>query len=476
MEWTRLHSNQETAYHRTLYFTHLCRVVVFRMVQITSIKNRICRRRSIKGRELMGICIGCVRSCSSVADKDGVKMSNSEMSEGSFVSRSAVATTLSSTEESSKNSDDLYMNGKILPDPNLRVFTLAEMKAATNNFKMETMLGEGGFGTVYKGWIDEKSSNSSIPKHNMVVAVKKLNVESVQGFKEWKSEVNFLGRLSHPNLVKLLGYCWEEELILVYNYMSKGSLDTHLFRGGSNSNMESISWELRVKIAIDVARGLAFLHSSDIQLIFRDFKTSNILLDSNYNAKLSDFGLAKPGPIAGNSHVTTQIIGTYGYVAPEYVSTGHLYLKSDVYGFGAVLLEILSGRCAMDTNRSIHWIEYAKPRLCDPRKCNSIMDKRLEGKYPSKAAVQACELCRKCLTVDHKSRPSMTEVLETLEEIKSVKGSSYIPNRKHGRTPIHHTRDVIRRTQPKPKPKPKPKLQSPPQPWPLPTPNSIISK
>lgn len=108
------------------------------------------------------------------------------MSEGSFVSRSAVATTLSSTEESSKNSDDLYMNGKILPDPNLRVFTLAEMKAATNNFKMETMLGEGGFGTVYKGWIDEKSSNSSIPKHNMVVAVKKLNVESVQGFKEWK--------------------------------------------------------------------------------------------------------------------------------------------------------------------------------------------------------------------------------------------------------------------------------------------------
>lgn len=409
----------------------------------------------------MGNCHGCIGRSSSRTEE--TKINGSGISVGSVFSSSADATTMSSTLGSSKTSDDLYINGKILSDPNLRVFTLAEMRSATNNFKVDTKLGEGGFGTVYKGWIIDKASNSSGTRHNMAVAIKRLKIESMQGFKEWVREVNFLGRLSHPNLVKLLGYCWEEELILVYEYMPKGSFDTHLFRGGS------ISWELRMKIAIDVAKGLAFLHSSDIQLIFRDFKTSNILLDSNYNAKISDFGLAKPGPTAGNSHVTTQVMGTYGYAAPEYVSTGHLYLKSDVYGFGVVLLEILSGRRATNTCATIQWIDQAQPHLSDPQKIRTIMDKRLEGRYPSKAAVQACELCLKCLTIDHKSRPSMIQVLESLEEIKSMKGGSYISNRNHSRTPTP-TRDVIGGTQPKLN------LRLKPQPYPLPTPNSIISK
>nr|XP_019711002.1 probable serine/threonine-protein kinase PIX13 isoform X2 [Elaeis guineensis] len=215
---------------------------------------------------------------------------------------------------------EAFPEGRILEAPNLRTFTFAELKNATRNFKPETVLGEGGFGRVYKGWVDEKTLNPARSGAGMVVAVKKLNPESMQGLEEWQSEVNFLGRLSHPNLVKLLGYCWEDtELLLVYEFMAKGSLENHLFRRGAA--FEPLSWSLRLKIAIGAARGLAFLHTSEKQVIYRDFKASNILLDSNYNAKLSDFGLAKHGPTGGDSHVTTRVMGTYGYAAPEYVAT-----------------------------------------------------------------------------------------------------------------------------------------------------------
>ncbi|KAF9601944.1 hypothetical protein IFM89_024278 [Coptis chinensis] len=171
---------------------------------------------------------------------------------------------------------DLNPNGQILLTPNLRIFSFAELKNATKNFKSDTVLGEGGFGKVFKGWIDDKphSKNGS----GYVIAVKKLNSESMQGFEEWQSEVNFLGRLSHPNLVKLMGYCGEDsELLLVYEFMQKGSLENHLFRRGSA--VQPLSWSLRLKIALGSARGLAFLHSSEKQINYRDFKASNIHLD-----------------------------------------------------------------------------------------------------------------------------------------------------------------------------------------------------
>ncbi|CAD6248339.1 unnamed protein product [Miscanthus lutarioriparius] len=241
-----------------------------------------------------------------------------------------------------------YPDGQILEAPNLRTFTFMELKTATKNFRPDSVLGEGGFGRVYKGWVDEKTMAPTRNGTGIVVAVKKLNSESMQGYEEWQSEINFQGRLSHPNLVKLLGYCWEDkELLLVYEFMAKGSLENHLFRRGC----APLSWELRLKIAIGAARGLAFLHASEKQVIYRDFKASNILLDANYNAKLSDFGLAKLGPTGSNSHITTRVMGTYGYAAPEYIATGHLYVKSDVYGFGVVMLEMLSGQRALDPNR-----------------------------------------------------------------------------------------------------------------------------
>ncbi|CAI9110497.1 OLC1v1010542C1 [Oldenlandia corymbosa var. corymbosa] len=299
------------------------------------------------------------------------------------------------------------------------MYSFSDMKSATKNFKSDTVLGVGGFGTVFKGWVDEKTLAPSKFGSGMMVAIKKLNSESMQGFEEWQSEVNFLGRLSHPNLVKLLGYCWEDkELLLVYEFMPKGSLENHLFR--RTSAVEPLSWETRLKIALGAARGLAFLHGSEKKIIYRDFKASNILLDASYNAKISDFGLAKLGPSAGNSHVTTRVMGTYGYAAPEYIATGHLYVKSDVYGFGVVLLEMLTGLRALDTKRPTgqhNLVDYAKPLISHKRKLKSIMDSRIEGQYPSKAAQQAAQLTLRCLEAEPKKRPSMSEVVETLEQI-----------------------------------------------------------
>ncbi|KAL2483105.1 Protein kinase superfamily protein [Forsythia ovata] len=319
-------------------------------------------------------------------------------------------------------SDDTCVSGEILPTPNLKIYTFADLKNATKNFKSDMVLGVGGFGTVFKGWVDSKTLSPSKIGTGMIVAIKKLNPESTQGFEEWQSEVNFLGRLSHPNLVKLFGYCWEDkELLLVYEFMQRGSLENHLFR--RSVAIEPLSWDIRLKIAIGAARGLAFLHTSDKQVIYRDFKASNILLDGNYNAKISDFGLAKLGPSEGNSHVTTRVMGTYGYAAPEYVATGHLYVKSDVYGFGVVLLEILTGLRALDNKRPSgrkNLIDYAKPFLSQKRKLMSIMDTRMEGQYSSKAALQTSQLTLRCLESEPRKRPSMKEVVEALEQIAAI--------------------------------------------------------
>lgn len=329
-------------------------------------------------------------------------------------------------------------NGQILERPNLKVFAFIELKAATKSFKSDTLLGEGGFGKVYKGWLDEKTLCPCKAGFGMVVAIKKLNSESTQGFQEWQSEVNFLGRLSHPNLVKLLGYCWDDdELLLVYEFMPKGSLENHLFR--RNPNIEPLSWNTRIKIAIGAARGLAFLHDSAQQVIYRDFKASNILLDGSYNAKISDFGLAKLGPSGGQSHVTTRVMGTYGYAAPEYIATGHLYVKSDVYGFGVVLLEILTAMRALDTKRPTgqqNLVEWVKPFLSNKKKLKGIMDGRIEGQYSPKAAVQAAALSLKCLENDPKQRPSMKEVLESLEAIEAIQVKTKRSNNNSHQPPV----------------------------------------
>lgn len=313
--------------------------------------------------------------------------------------------------------------GEILQSSNLKSFHFADLKMATRNFRPDSVLGEGGFGSVFKGWIDENSFVATKPGTGMVIAVKRLNQDGFQGHKEWLAEVNYLGQLYHPHLVKLIGYCLEDEhRLLVYEFMPRGSLENHLFRRGSY--FQPLSWNLRLKVALGAAKGLAFLHSAETKVIYRDFKTSNILLDSNYNAKLSDFGLAKDGPTGDKSHVSTRVMGTYGYAAPEYLATGHLTARSDVFSFGVVLLEMLSGRRAVDKNRPSgehNLVEWAKPYLANKRKIFRILDNRLEGQYSMDIAYRAATLALQCLSSEPKLRPSMDEVVTALEQLQNSK-------------------------------------------------------
>ncbi|KAL3530073.1 hypothetical protein ACH5RR_009395 [Cinchona calisaya] len=313
---------------------------------------------------------------------------------------------------------------------NLRSFNFNDLKTATKNFRPDSLLGEGGFGHVFKGWIDERTLSPSKPGSGMVVAVKKLKTESFQGHREWLAEVNYLGQLHHANLVKLIGYCSEaDNRLLVYEFMPRGSLENHLFRKG----VQLMSWATRMRIAVDVAQGLSFLHSLDTNVIYRDMKASNILLDSDFTAKLSDFGLARDGPIGDRTHVSTRIIGTQGYAAPEYIATGHLTPKSDVYSFGVVLLELLSGKRAMgDENvggADETLVDWAMPFLSDSRRVMRIMDTRLGGQYSKKGAQTAAAVALLCLHTDPKKRPAMPEVLTSLEEVLA-------PNKDNPKSPL----------------------------------------
>ncbi|OMO59152.1 hypothetical protein COLO4_34298 [Corchorus olitorius] len=366
----------------------------------------------------MGICWGSPAKAdnltpsttghlSSVTSNTTSNTASSSTSRGSNISRNSGF--------SASSGDENFPNGQILPTPNLRIFSFAELKVATKNFRPDMVLGEGGFGKVFKGWLDEKTTGKS--GSGNLIAVKKLNSESLQGFEEWQVVKTFAS-----------------------------SFIVAVRRG---STVQSLDWDIRLKISIGAAKGLSFLHTSEKQVIYRDFKASNILLDGSYTAKISDFGLAKLGPSASQSHVTTRVMGTYGYAAPEYVATGHLYVKSDVYGFGVVLVEILTGLRALDPNRPSGQhtlVDWIKPYLSDRRKLKNIMDHRLEGRYPSKAAFRIAQLALKCLAPEPKHRPSMKEVVQTLEQIESANEkpteprnrSSHHRTRRHGQQPVHH--------------------------------------
>ncbi|XP_041011943.1 probable serine/threonine-protein kinase PBL3 [Juglans microcarpa x Juglans regia] len=367
----------------------------------------------------MGNCLDSSAKVDTAISGSGVSKNYSKNSRSSAPS----SLTIPSFSENS-NASSLptpRSEGEILSSSNVKPFSFNELKNATRNFRPDSLLGEGGFGYVFKGWIDEHTLSAAKPGSGMVVAVKKLKCEGFQGHKEWLTEVNYLGLLHHPNLVKLIGYCLEgENRLLVYEFMPKGSLENHLFRRGP----QPLSWAIRMKVAIGAAKGLCFLHEAKSQVIYRDFKASNILLDAEFNAKVSDFGLAKAGPTGDRTHVSTQVMGTHGYAAPEYVATGRLTAKSDVYSFGVVLLELLTGRRAVDKTKvgvEQNLVDWAKPYLGDKRKLFRIMDTKLEGQYPQKGAYTAATLALQCLSIDAKVRPRMAEVLATLEQLEGPK-------------------------------------------------------
>ncbi|ESW33691.1 hypothetical protein PHAVU_001G090800 [Phaseolus vulgaris] len=301
-----------------------------------------------------------------------------------------------------------------------RIFTFRELATATKNFRDETFIGQGGFGIVYKGMIGE----------NQVVAVKRLDTTGVQGEKEFLVEVLMLSLLRHSNLVNMIGYCAEgDQRLLVYEYMALGSLESHLH--DVSPDEEPLDWNTRMMIACGSAKGLHYLHDeAKPSVIYRDLKTSNILLDEDFHPKLSDFGLAKFGPTGDESYVATRVMGTQGYCAPEYATSGKLTKRSDIYSFGVVLLELITGRKAYDDNRGTekHLVDWARPMFREKRSFPRLVDARLEGKYPGSGLPMVIELTAMCLREEPHQRPNAGDIVEALEFLSSKQYSPKVLN------------------------------------------------
>ncbi|KAI8566827.1 hypothetical protein RHMOL_Rhmol02G0072500 [Rhododendron molle] len=303
--------------------------------------------------------------------------------------------------------------GEIQSEGSCRCFSLDEILIATNNFDDALAIGIGGFGKVFKGFIDDSAQ---------MVAIKRLNVESKQGAKEFWMEVKMLSKLRHANLVALIGYCNEcQEMILVYEYIALGTLADHLYRlrtTESNTSFSPLSWEERLDICIGAARGLYHLHFGTTQrFIHRDVKTTNILIDENWVAKISDFGLSKGPTNLSITHITTEVKGTFGYFDPEYFITRRLTVKSDVYAFGVVLLEVLCGRPAVDKKLSeeqmslAHWAQ----QCIKEGKLGRVIDPSISGQIAPRCLKSFVVLTKNCLQKKSKSRPTTDEVLRSLE-------------------------------------------------------------
>ncbi|XP_057529293.1 serine/threonine-protein kinase PBS1-like [Amaranthus tricolor] len=312
---------------------------------------------------------------------------------------------------------------KDMPDNNAQTFTFRELAIATKNFRDECFIGEGGFGRVYKGQLET----------GQVVAVKQLDRNGLQGNREFLVEVLMLSLLHHPNLVNLIGYCADgDQRLLVYEYMALGSLEDHLH--DLPPDKEPLDWNTRMKIAAGAAKGLEYLHDkANPPVIYRDFKSSNILLEDGYHPKLSDFGLAKLGPTGDKSHVSTRVMGTYGYCAPEYAMTGQLTVKSDVYSFGVVFLELITGRRAIDGDRphgEQNLVAWARPLFSDRRKFLKLADPLLQGRFPTRGLYQALAVASMCIQESAAGRPLIGDVVTALSYLAN---QAYDPNAKDDR-------------------------------------------
>ncbi|XP_075498040.1 putative receptor-like protein kinase At2g42960 [Primulina tabacum] len=285
-------------------------------------------------------------------------------------------------------------------------FTLRDLEIATNRFSSEYIIGEGGYGIVYRGKLVNGSE----------VAVKKLLNNLGQAEKEFRVEVEAIGHVRHKNLVRLLGYCIEGvHRMLVYEYVNKGNLEQWL--RGCMKQHGTFTWESRMKVLLGTAKALAYLHEAiEPKVVHRDIKSSNILIDDEFNAKVSDFGLAKLLG-SGESHITTRVMGTFGYVAPEYANTGLLNEKSDVYSFGVLLLEAVTGRDPVDYGRpanEVNLVEWLK-MMVGNRKAEEVVDPVLEVRPTTRSLKRALLVALRCVDPDSEKRPKMSQVVQMLE-------------------------------------------------------------
>ncbi|KAK6914753.1 Serine-threonine/tyrosine-protein kinase, catalytic domain [Dillenia turbinata] len=289
-----------------------------------------------------------------------------------------------------------------------KTFSLYEIEKATDNFDASRILGEGGSGLVYNGVLDDGTR----------VAVKVLKRDDQQCGREFFAEVEMLSRLHHRNLVKLIGICTEDHTYcLVYELIPSGSVESHLH--GADKETALLDWDARLKIALGAARGLAYLHEdSSPRVIHRDFKSGNILLEHDFTPKVSDFGLARTALDEGNKHISTRVMGTFGYLAPEYAMTGHLLVKSDVYSYGVVLLELLTGRKPVDLTRppgQENLVAWARPLLTSREGLEIIIDPSLKTNLPLDSMAKVAAIASMCVQPEVAHRPFMGEVVQALK-------------------------------------------------------------
>ncbi|KAL5706394.1 hypothetical protein ACHQM5_024568 [Ranunculus cassubicifolius] len=299
------------------------------------------------------------------------------------------------------------MQGKKL---DLRLFDLNEVVKATNNFSQDSLIGSGAFGNVYLGSFEEDG----------FLAIKRAHSDSFQSVEEFRNEVELISRVKHRNLVGLMGYCEEPgprgAKILIYEYVPHGSLLEYI----TGRNRKTLSWRQRVNIAIGAAKGIAFLHEGvKPSIIHRDIKPSNILVGDGFEAKVSDFGLVKTGPVGDQSHVSSQVKGTPGYLDPAYCTSYHLSPFSDVYSFGVILLQLVAARPAVDTstnNSRYHIIEWARPSL-ELGNVEDIVDVNLLSEPCNmEMMLKMGQLGLQCVVKVPKERPTITQVWKELEE------------------------------------------------------------
>ncbi|KAL0424554.1 UNVERIFIED_CONTAM: Proline-rich receptor-like protein kinase PERK8 [Sesamum radiatum] len=292
-------------------------------------------------------------------------------------------------------------------------FTYEELSGATNGFSANNLLGEGGFGCVYKGVLGDGRQ----------VAVKQLKAGGGQGEREFRAEVEIISRIHHRHLVSLVGYCISEnQRLLVYDYVPNNTLHYHLHAKGK----PVMDWASRVKVAAGAARGLSYLHEDcQPRIIHRDIKSTNILLDNNFEARVADFGLAKLAlELDLHTHVSTRVMGTFGYLAPEYASTGKLTEKSDVFSFGVVLLELITGRKPVDSSQPLgdeSLVEWARPLLAQALETEvfrDLVDPRLENNFVESEMFRMIEAAAACVRHLASKRPKMSQIVRALDSME----------------------------------------------------------
>lgn len=323
-----------------------------------------------------------------------------------------------------------------------QVFTYRELERATEGFSEGNVLGRGAHGVVFRGRLGDGTP----------AAIKRLQLDlRRQGEREFRVEVDLLSRMHSPHLVGLLGYCADQShRLLVFEFMPNGCLKTHLHPGDAKDQQAHqearspppppLDWQTRLCIALDCARALEFLHEhTSPAVIHRDFNCTNVLLDHNYRARVSDFTTAKVGSNKANGQVLTRVLGTTGYLAPEYASTGKLTTKSDVYSYGVVLLELLTGRVPVDTQRPPGQhvlVSWALPRLTNRERLVQMVDPALKGQFAVKDLIQVAAIAAMCVQTKAEYRPLMTDVVQSL--IPIVKKSPVMSCSSTPARPLQH--------------------------------------